>query len=71
MDTITVATEGVTVDLLIWRRHRQPMPGLLEATLDANPGLAGLGPVLPVGAVVNIPSPATSAQAQTVVGLFD
>ena len=56
-ETLTVGGDGVTLPLLLWRRFRRPMPGLAEAALDANPGLAALGPVLPVGTVVKIPIP--------------
>jgi phage tail protein X len=46
---ILVSSEGVSVDLAIWQTYRRPIPGLVELTLDINPGLAGLGPILPVG----------------------
>lgn len=54
-----VAVEGdrITVSLLIWRRFRRPMPGLLEQILDRNPGLAGAGIELPIGTVLDIPVP--------------
>jgi len=55
MRIIRVAGEGVSVDLLIWREYRRPMPGLVEAVLDSNPGLAALGPILPVGTLVKLP----------------
>lgn len=53
---IKVAGDGVSVDLLIWRRYKRPMPGLLERVLDINPGLAALGPILPVGTPVKLPT---------------
>jgi len=52
---IQVAGDGVSVDLLIWREYRRAMPGLVEAVLDKNPGLAALGPILPVGTLVKLP----------------
>ena len=55
MRTIRIAGEGISVDLLIWREYRRPMPGLIEAVLDSNPGLAALGPILPVGTLVKLP----------------
>ena len=55
MRIIRVAGEGVSVDLLVWREYRRPMPGLVEAVLDSNPGLAALGPILPVGTLVKLP----------------
>jgi phage tail protein X len=57
-ETVTVESEGVTVPRIVWRRFRRPMPGLVEAVLDANPGLAALGAYLPVGTVVRLPIPA-------------
>ena len=53
---IKVAGEGISVDLLIWRKYKRPMPGLLEQVLDINPGLAALGPILPIGTVVKLPT---------------
>lgn len=67
--TVTVATERVSVDLILWRMHRRPVPGLLEATLEANPGLADLGPELPVGTVLAVPDMDTP-DAATVVPLW-
>lgn len=54
--TITISGDGITVSSLVWRRYRRPMPGLVEAVLDRNPGLAGLGALIPVGTRVVIPS---------------
>jgi len=56
-ETITVQGEGITVSRLIWRRFHRPMPGLVERVLDMNPGLADLGPYLPLGTKVAIPVP--------------
>ena len=53
---IKVAGEDISVDLLIWRKYKRPMPGLLEQVLDINPGLAALGPILPIGTVVKFPN---------------
>jgi len=52
---ILVGSEGVSVDLVIWQTYRKSMPGLLEQTLDLNPGLAGFGPILPVGTRFRLP----------------
>lgn len=70
-DDVEVAVTGVTVGRLIWRLHRTPMPGLLEETLEANPGLADLGAELPVGTHLRIPRPETQAASVTVVRLWD
>jgi phage tail protein X len=56
MRIIKVAGEGISVDLLIWREYKRPMIGLVEKVLDTNPGLAALGPILPVGTLVKLPT---------------
>lgn len=58
VEEVTIQGEGITLSLLIWRRFRSPMPGLVERTLDINPGLAALGPFIPLGTVVRLPVPA-------------
>lgn len=57
IESITVSTEETTLAKLIWRRFKTTMPGLVERTLDLNPGLAALGEVLPLGTVVRLPVP--------------
>jgi phage tail protein X len=57
VETVTVESEGVTVARIVWRRFRRRAPGLVEAILASNPGLAALGAYLPVGTVVRIPIP--------------
>jgi phage tail protein X len=50
--------DGITADLLVWRRYRRPAPGILEIMLDANPQLAFVHrftPFLPTGLFVRIP----------------
>lgn len=57
-DLITVEAEYITVDLIVWRRYRIMAPGVVEATLDANPHLSLLhatSPFLPIGTQVRIP----------------
>ena len=55
LESHTVVGDHITASLMIWRRFRLPSPGALEAMLDANPGLADAGPVIPVGTVVAVP----------------
>lgn len=68
-ETFVVASEGMMLDQIIWRRFRRPMEGVLEAALDlpANIALNSIGPILPVGAVVTIPIPSTAAPAADAV----
>lgn len=57
IETVTVEGDGLTVATLVWRRFKRPMPGLVEAIYDLNPGLADLGQTLPVGTSFKIPIP--------------
>lgn len=54
-ETVTVKGEGITVDLLLWRRYGVRGRRLVEETLARNPGLAQLGQFLPLGTVVILP----------------
>ena len=56
-ETITVEGDFISVSLLVWRRFKRPMPGLVEQILDLNTGLADLGPYIPVGTVLTMPIP--------------
>lgn len=62
--TATVRVEDATLDLVCFghaaqalgdRRLAGKLDGYVEATLEANPGLADLGLILPYGLVVNLP----------------
>ena len=55
VERVTVSGDGLSLDLILWRKYRRRMPGLLEMALDLNPGLAGKGPTLPIGTVIDIP----------------
>lgn len=54
------AHQGDTLDALIWR-HAGRTGALVQHTLDANPGLADRGAVLPHGTAVDIPDAALRA----------
>ncbi len=75
--TIKVAGVGITVELLLWRhgKVRGATSERLTQTLAMNPGLAALGPELPLGTVVMIPDlPPVTERATTTapaVSLFD
>ena len=71
-EMITIAGEGITLDLLLWRRHGVRGQGLVADALTLNPGLAALRPVLPLGTVVIIPDlpPAPATPPIRVVSLF-
>ncbi len=59
------AQQGDTLDRLAWR-HLGTTAGVVEATLQANPGLAELGPVLPLGHEIELVTPSTPVATQTV-----
>ena len=59
-----------TVDALCWR-HYGRTAGVTEAVLEANPGLADQGPILPQGFVVNMPEAPASAPQRQMVNLWD
>lgn len=46
--------DGDTVDLICWHIYGATS-GIVEQVLNANPGLATLGPVLPLGTLVTLP----------------
>jgi phage tail protein X len=72
VERYTVEVEGLTLPRLLWRRFRAPYPGLVERILDEIPGLAALGPYLPVGTVVPVPIDRPRAADQTrVISLWD
>ena len=54
---MTVQGAGITLDLLLWRAYgrRGQTPAMLAAALTLNPGLADLGPVLPLLTPVILP----------------
>jgi phage tail protein X len=59
---IVVQQQGATLDLLLWRAHGRKGQGLVEAALVANPGIAALGPIIPLGTAIDIPDlPASPA----------
>lgn len=71
--TITVKSRGQTVERAIHRRLGGSVPGLVEATLAANPGLADLGVTLPVPTsfLMTQPTDAERAAGIDVVQLVD
>jgi phage tail protein X len=62
IETVTIQGDGITVDLIVYRRFRRPMPGMAERILELNQDLADLGPFLPIGTQVLIPIDAPNRQ---------
>jgi phage tail protein X len=55
-ETMTVTGESNTVDLIVWRKFRRPMPGYVEQVMDINPNLSFIIETLPVGTVLTLPA---------------
>lgn len=70
--TETVQSEGLTLSLIVWRLFKRKPEGYIERVLDLNPGLADLGPAIPVGTVIVFPlDGVTTAPVRKVVRLWD
>ncbi|NWA64702.1 tail protein X [Pseudomonas reactans] len=65
-----IAAQGDTVDSLCWQYYGRTA-GVTEAVLDANPGLADLGPIIPHGTAVILPAAAPQLEQRQVVNLWD
>jgi phage tail protein X len=68
MQRVVYARQGDTVDLICHRTYGQT--GMTQAVLEANPGLAAHGPILPQGARLVMP-PAPTPTPDTPVHLWD
>lgn len=74
IETLEVVAEMTTLDLLLWRRFRREVEGLVEDTLRRNPGLAQMGVHLPVGLKVMVATPAPEPRGRAavrVISLYD
>ena len=71
-ETITIRGEGIMADLLLWRKYGVRGQALVDELYDLNPGLADLGPFIPIGTEVIVPDlPAPQPFTErTVVTLF-
>ena len=66
MPRTVIAEQNDTVDLLCLR-HLGATAGVTEGTYRLNPGLAELGPIMPLGRQVILPDlPATATRVETV-----
>ena len=61
--------QGETLDAALWRGRRLS-PSNLGAVLAANPGLAGLGAVLPTGTPVILPDAPPAPVVRDIVQLW-
>jgi phage tail protein X len=67
-----VARSGDKLDLMLWRDAGLG-PSELTRVLDANPGLADLGPILPLGTIVTVPATAdaNATRVRPLIQLWD
>ncbi|MDR9876582.1 tail protein X [Pseudomonas allii] len=70
MPTPVRTIQNDTVDALCWRFYGRTA-GVTEAVLEANPGLADHGPILPQGLFVNMPEAQTTAPQRQMVQLWN
>lgn len=54
IERIRVTADFTTLPGLLWRRFKRPVPGLIEDTLERNPGLERLANFLPVGTEISV-----------------
>jgi phage tail protein X len=64
-DTYTTR-EGDTADYIAWKYYGTQGGQVTEQLLDANPGLAERGPLLPAGLVITLPAIDTTTKVQGV-----
>ena len=70
MPTTYMTKQGQTVDL-VCLDHYGRTAEVTETVLSANPGLAALGPVLPMGTAIVMPDIAKKTTATKLVSLWD
>jgi phage tail protein X len=64
------AQQHDTVDALCWR-HLRRTRGVVEQTLELNPGICDYGPTLPHGLLVTLPEPTFEPATVPTVNLWD
>jgi hypothetical protein len=71
-ESVTIKGDGITLSLLIWRKFKRPMVGIVERILDRQGELAGKV-YLDVGDVVQIPidAPRNVSTRPPVIKLWD
>lgn len=61
-----ITREGDTMDFIAWKHYGATTNRVVEKVLDANRGLADLGPILPAGLRIELPDVETPAKSQGV-----
>jgi len=67
---IVTAQQGDTVDGLC-QRHLGCTATVTEQVLSTNPGIAALGPVLPMGTQLTLPDQAPAKKNNSIIQLWD
>lgn len=69
---ITVRGEGLLLDAIVAAVYDPATArAIMTETLEANPGISALGPVLPIGTVINVPDrPVETVSSRPVINLF-
>lgn len=62
-------SEGDTLDMICWKHYGQ-QSGAVEAVLEANRGLADLGPVLPINTSIILPDLTAPASKEQPIRLW-
>lgn len=62
--------QGDTVDSICWNYYGRTA-GTVEAVLEANPGLAELGAILPMGTSIQLPEVPSHAENNRTIQLWD
>ncbi len=65
-----ITSDGDTADYIAWKHYGTQEGSVVEQLVDANPGLADLGPVLSAGVLVILPE-IQMATDNKVVRLWD
>ncbi|WP_293935557.1 tail protein X [Iodobacter sp.] len=65
-----VAKQGDTLDDICWRIYGKTA-GVTEAALAANHRLADLGPMIPMGTLIELPDAIPPESKKTIIQLWD
>ena len=65
-----VTRDGDTVEYIAWAQYGSQLSAVINAVLNANPGIADYGPLLPAGVTMTLPDVDTSPAASGGVSLW-
>ena len=71
LGTYTVAELELRLDRIARELYGTERGGTIEALLDANPGLAELGPMIPLGTVLTVPPQPVAPPAAGLTRLWE